>query len=259
MARAVVLLLAGALMGLTLSVQPRSGTTAHEEQRAIQMCKDQAHAGVVSAGEQTKEFLLSLTILGEPAALESNKSKQAEVLKHCLEARGYVTKQVPEGAVDTTSAPDPPAAAAPPVPGIDSLSVEWPPGFDSKPLSDRQRRHNVAAWAVDRSDDITVVLIADRHAGVSDVPTDAASMRAAMLRLLPDASVADIVRSRIGGRPAYRIDGGGIRNGIQVKILETVIEGTEQIIIVDAWTPAANWPNKADLMRGLPAKVTGIR
>jgi hypothetical protein len=46
---------------------------------------------------------------------------------------------------------------------------------------------------------------------------------------------------------------------VQVKGSETIMEGTDQIITVLTWTSEANWSNQVELMRALPARVSGIR
>src|SRR5437660_778989 len=198
-----------------------------------------------------------MTLIGAPVAFESDKAKQREVFKSCMEAKGYVVEPAPEGSPDTLSKLDTPATPASSVPDVDSLQIDWPAGFESQPPSDAQRRTGVIGVAINRTKDVSVVVVADRHLGVTDVPTYAESRRAAMLSRLGSASASGVTLTDVGGHRAFRCEGGGISNGMHLRGVETIIEGTEQLITVVAWTSEANWSNQADLMRDLPAKVTG--
>jgi hypothetical protein len=240
------------------NVKPQAGKTADQEKLDILVCKDQAHNAAASAGQQTKEFLLGLTLIGTPVAYESDKAKQRAVFKSCMEAKGYVVEAAPEGTQDTLSKLDQAPPAALPVPGVDSLKIDWPAGFESKAPTDAQRSSGVVAVAVNRAADIGVQVIADRHQGVADVSTYAQSKRAALLSRLGSGSAGDITLTEVGGRKAFRCEGGGIANGIHIKGSQTIIEGTDQLITVIAWTSEANWSHQADLIRELPARVTGI-
>jgi hypothetical protein len=240
-------------------VHPQAGKTADEEKLDVLVCKDQAHNAAASAGQQTKEFLLGLTLIGAPVAFESDKAKQREVFKSCMEAKGYVVEPAPEGSPDTLNKLDTAASPASSVPDVDALQVDWPAGFESQLPSDAQRRTGVIAVAVNRTKDVSVIVVADRRLGVTDVPTYAESKRASMLSRLGSASAGGVTLTDVGGHRAFRCEGGGISNGMHLRGVETIIEGTEQLITVIAWTSEANWSNQADLLRELPAKVTGIR
>ena len=89
--------------------------------------------------------------------------------------------------------------------------------------------------------------------------TYAVSKRAGWLSRLGQGSATEITLTEIGGRKAFRCEGGGILNGLHVKGIETIIEGSDQIITVLTWTSEANWSNQVELMRALPARVSGIR
>lgn len=65
------------------------GKTADQQQNDILFCKDQARMESESAGQQTKDFLLGMTIIGAPIAIEQNKSLQREVFAKCMTAKGY--------------------------------------------------------------------------------------------------------------------------------------------------------------------------
>lgn len=121
----------------------------------------------------------------------------------------------------------------------------------------------------------TVLLKALAPADVLADSTDKPTCGAVVVRLLSNNSLRDSVRfpvweelivHRVPENSSVKSQGihlkvrtDGISNGLHLKGTETIIEGTEQLITVIAWTSAANWSNQAELMRELPAKVTGIR
>lgn len=75
-------------------VQPQAGRNADQQQLDMLTCKDQAHTAVESGAQQAKEFWLGFTIVGYPAAIASDKAKQREVFASCMQAKGYVVRQV---------------------------------------------------------------------------------------------------------------------------------------------------------------------
>src|SRR5580658_680329 len=78
------------------NVQPQSGRTAEQQQSDTLYCKDQAQLAANSAGRQTGDFLLGLTIVGAPVAYEMDKSKQREVFAGCMQDKGYVVIPPPD-------------------------------------------------------------------------------------------------------------------------------------------------------------------
>lgn len=243
-------------------VQPQSGKTAEQQQLDTLTCKDQARLAAESAGQQTKEFLLGLTIIGTPVAYESDKAKQREVFTTCMRSKGYAVLRPLDDtlpSVATDKAPGSVVPATPAVPGLDSLHMYWPAGFEERALTDAQRRTGMVALAINRAADVGVSVVADRHGGVTDVSTYAVSKRAGWLSRLGDGTATDITVTEIGGRKAFRCEGGGFLKEIHLRGIETIIEGNDQIITVLTWTSDANWSNQADMMRTLPAKVTGVQ
>jgi hypothetical protein len=253
-------------------VQPQAGTSAQQQQLDTLTCKDEARLAVENAGQQTKDFLLGLTIIGAPLAYETDKAKQRKVFADCMQAKGYVV--IPPDDSAPTAAPA--AARAPTTTAVaqrgadqlqqpdvlpigDGVTVDWPPGFESKPPTDAQRRAGIVATGVNRTADVSVYVVVDRHAGVADVSTYALSKRAALVSRLTDAVAGDITLTQVGGRKAFRCEGGGVLNGIRLKGLQTVVEGNAQLVVVTTWTSDANWQNQASLMRALADRVGGIR
>lgn len=92
--RIVLLCIATGVLGacgtFTLAhYQAPAGRTADQQQLDQLTCKDKAHDAALTAGQQTKEFLLGLTIIGTPFAFESDKAKQRKVFAQCMREKGY--------------------------------------------------------------------------------------------------------------------------------------------------------------------------
>ncbi len=71
-------------------IRPQEGKTPDQQQLDILTCKDQAGTTANSAGRQTADFFLGLTIVGAPIAIQREKNKEREVFAECMRARGYV-------------------------------------------------------------------------------------------------------------------------------------------------------------------------
>lgn len=110
---AISLLLAGCgTFQLASGVFPPSGKTQEQQQLDNLMCKDQAKNEANTAARQAGAFALGFTIVGAPLAYELEKSKQREVYKDCLEARGYRVTPAND-ARPSTASNSPPSTPAP--------------------------------------------------------------------------------------------------------------------------------------------------
>lgn|GEM_PF-548031 len=147
------------------------------------------------------------------------------------------------------------------VPGIDQLSFDLPGGFESKPLTDVQKNSNFVFHATNRTSDIGVFVIADRHSDISDVMSYAMTKRANQEGRLDDAKSTDIVQVTVAGHPAYRFEvSGNLKTGKKLAITysQTIIDGGEQIIIINGWTGTSNFPQRKAEIEDLATKVKGI-
>jgi hypothetical protein len=108
---ALLLIAALAIAGCTYSlgtVHPQTGKSAEQQQLDTLTCKDEAHLAVSSTGRQTGDFLLGMTIIGAPIAMEMEKAKARQVFADCMHARGYVVN--PAGEYAAATAPPSPSA-----------------------------------------------------------------------------------------------------------------------------------------------------
>lgn len=103
---------------LASAVYPLTVKSQQQQQLDNLACKDQAKLEANTAERQAGAFALGFTIVGLPLAYELERSKQREVYKSCMEARGYRVVPPNDGPTTTatsTNAPTPPARPAAPL------------------------------------------------------------------------------------------------------------------------------------------------
>jgi hypothetical protein len=108
------------------NVRPQTNRTADQQQLDTLTCKDQASLAVSSAGHQTADFFLGLTVVGAPVAYANDKARARGVFADCMRARGYVVTLPDESGrgTDSTVADNPLS-----VPATEKLALALPPGF----------------------------------------------------------------------------------------------------------------------------------
>lgn len=241
------------------NVRPQAGRTAEQQQLDTLTCKDQASLAANSAGRQTGDFLLGLTIVGAPVAYEMDKAKQRQVFADCMQARGYMVTLA-----DGSSAPVPTAAATPspvparPVLGADQLTIALPPGFVLKDIPDNLKSVGAIFDAINRTLDIGLAVIPVSREGVTDLTAFAQTRRASQADRLKDATFTEVTRVEVSGQKAARYTVTGTSGNVKITWVTTLIEGRDQIVIVTAWTGPTNAQQQMPLLEGLSGTVSGI-
>jgi hypothetical protein len=260
----LLLLLACSIAGcgtFTLgNVRPQTGKSPEQQQLDTLTCKDQANLAANSAGRQTGDFLLGLTIVGAPVAYEMDKAKQRQVFADCMKARGYVVTS-PDGSGQEppqSTIPISPVVAAQPISGADQLSLSLPPDFEMKPVTDALKSQGATLFAVNRTLEIGLLVIPVRHEGITDLNAFALTKRAGQADKLKDATFTDVSRLEVGGRNAARYRATGTYNTAKVTYVVTLIEGRDQIVIVSAWSGATIAQQQMPLLESLAGTVCGI-
>jgi hypothetical protein len=240
------------------NVRPQTGKSSEQQQLDTLTCKDQASLAANSAGRQTGDFLLGLTIVGAPVAYEMDKAKQRQVFADCMQARGYVVT-LPDGS--STVAPAAAAISNPvsaPVPAADQLTIALLPGFELKTIPDNLKSVGAAFSASNRTLDIGLAVIPVSHQGVTDLVGFALTRRANQVDRLQDASFTEIARIDVGGHSAARYSVTGTLKNSKITYVTTFIEGRDQIVIVNAWAGATNAQQQMTLLESLADTVSGI-
>jgi hypothetical protein len=240
------------------NVHPQPNKTADQQQLDTLSCKDQATLAVSSAGRQTGDFLLGLTIVGTPVAYEMDKAKQRQVFADCMQARGYSVTMPGQSVPATSTVAATGPALAPPPPGDNQLTIDLPPGFELKSIPDNLKSAGAVFDALNRTLDIGVAVIPMRREGVADLMAFALTRRANQTDRLKDATSTDAIRLQVSGRNAVRYSVTGTFNNLRITYVTTFIEGRDQIVMVNAWAGATNAVQQLTVLESLAATVSGI-
>jgi hypothetical protein len=238
------------------NVSPQANKTADQQQLDILTCKDKANLAINSAGHQTADFFLGLTVVGAPVAYANDKSKAREVYAECMQARGYVVTL--PGKTPTSTAPATSPAPVTPVPGADQLALAPPPGFALKAVPDNLKNAGAALYAVNRTLDIGMSVMPVPHEGVTDLTAFASTKKAAQVDRLKDGTSSEVTRLEVGGRNAVRYSVTGTYKNLKITYVTTLIEGQDLIVIVNAWAGATNAQQQMTVLESLAATVSGI-
>ncbi len=237
------------------TVQPQTGKTADQQQLDTLSCKDQARLAVESAGRQTQDFLLGLTIVGAPVAYERDKSKEREVFTSCMQAKGYVVRPPSDEAPGSANA----TPAQPKSPYVTSIRLTLPAGWQAKALPENLAKAGWQAYAVNRNTDVGALLSVTTHDGITDMPAYAQTRRAALISSLTDAVPSEISQIEINGRRSFRASvTGKVKTGQTFTYIGTVIEGAKEIAVLLTWTFPANFDQQKDAMGQLAENVVGF-
>jgi hypothetical protein len=241
------------------NVRPQAGKTAEQQQLDTLTCKDQANLAANTAGRQTGDFFLGLTIVGTPFAIEREKAKEREVFTDCMQKLGYVVTPA-DGSTPApaTGATTPVATPPPPVPGATQLALALPDGFATMPLTDTMKSQGAALYALNRTLEAGVMVFPVRHEGISDLMAFAQTKRASQADRLKDATFTEVVHLQVGGRNAVRYTASGTYNNLKLTYVTTLIEGHDLIVIINAWAGATNAEQHMTLLEGLADMVSGI-
>jgi hypothetical protein len=244
-------------------VHPQAGKTADQQQLDTLTCKDQAELAVNSAGHQTGDFLMGLTIVGAPVAYEMDKKKERQVFAECMKGRGYVvtppdgSAPAPKAAAATTT-PVPAAPTASMVPGTDQLGLALLPGFEMKSVPDNLKSVGAVLYAVNRTLDMAMMVVPVRHEGITDLMAFASTKKAGQLDRVTDATSSEVTHLTVHGHNATRFSVTGTYKNLRVTYVTTLIEGRDQIVIVSAWTGASNAQQQMTVLESLADGVSGI-
>jgi uncharacterized membrane protein len=236
------------------NVRPQAGRTAEQQQLDTLTCKDQASLAVNSAGRQTGDFLLGMTIVGAPVAYEMDKAKQRQVFADCMKGRGYVVT-LPDGSATTPSV----AATLTQAPAGDQLAIDLPAGFALLAISESLKSQSVRFYALNRTLDIGVLVAPVRHEGITDLMVYAQTKRASQVDRLKDATFTEVTQVDVAGRPAARYSVTGMYSNLKITYVTSIVDGTSELVIVNAWTGATNAQRQMNVLESLAGTVSGIQ
>lgn len=148
-----------------------------------------------------------------------------------------------------------------PKPSADVAKVDLnlPEGWERKPLTQSMVNGGGSVYASHNAMDTAVLLSVAYRKGVTDLMAYAISRRAAMEKKLLNAQSTEITRLDINGRQAFRFEVAGyVQGGVKLTYLYTIIEGTEQFAVVNAWAKSINYTQRKESLEELASKLTGL-
>lgn len=236
------------------------GTTAAQRETDVLYCKDQANLRVNSASNETGNFLLGLTIVGTPIAFEKDKTMERNAFANCMTARGYQVT-MPNGSImrPTENTSVLPTAGLPST-YMDRFSLILPPGWEKQTVTAELTRKGVFYYALNRTKDCGVVMVAFPANQITDVRTLAESLLTSQMSALKDASESSVQEIELNGTTGYRFTvTGTVPTGISVTYLQTILEKGATVIDINAWTSSANFQLRRASLESLSGDVTDLQ
>ena len=138
------------------------------------------------------------------------------------------------------------------------LSFSLPAGWEQKELTASMVKVNTILYAINRTTDTGLLLFATKREGITDLTEFTYTRRASQADRLIDPQLSDISEIEIGGKKALRCEvTGTLKSGQKLTYMITVIEGSTEIAIVNAFTSAANFERQKEAMSHLAENVKG--
>jgi hypothetical protein len=154
-----------------------------------------------------------------------------------------------------------PAAAAPKASATSpNVDLAFPAGWQTKHPTNWQRTAGMVIQASNNTTNSTVIVIAVDATGLTDRNAYMLNRRAAQESRLKDATHSDVTDVTVNGRPGKQFEVTGTNfEGVRVTFLYTAIFGHVELVVVNAWTTAANYNDQKAAFQWLAERVSGIQ
>ena len=138
--------------------------------------------------------------------------------------------------------------------GID-LSDSWV----QRPLTDAMKSNGSLLMAANRTSDTGLLLSAVSHQGIPDMMAYAVSRRSRQASAMTDVQQSEITQSTMNGIPIWRFTvAGKLKDGTLFTYLMTLLESDREIVILNTWTPTANFVAQRETMEALATRISGL-
>ena len=138
--------------------------------------------------------------------------------------------------------------------------IDLPEGWKPTPLTEAQRNDGAVLLAYNGSINTWFQVSTATRSKASDLAASIKSMKDAQLTRLkdPEATQTETTQLAIGNLPAWRFELGAKVNGIPYSIMKTVLEGRDEIVVIECWTTTANFSQVKEGLAKIVESVTGI-
>lgn len=145
--------------------------------------------------------------------------------------------------------------------------LDLPDSWEQRPLTDRLKAGRNVLYTTNRTTDSGLLLATVRRSGITDVATYATTTSARVINLLKEATQSPVTKLTINGASAWQVEISGKSTarlpvagaeGLPIIVLQTVYEGSQEIVILNSWTTAANYKNQKVELQRIANSLTGI-
>jgi hypothetical protein len=151
------------------------------------------------------------------------------------------------------------AGAPPPQITPTKVGLSLPDGWEQKTPSDKMIASGIFLYAFNRTTDSGVVLSSTAKAGISDTGAFASTRCRAVSGNLVDPQVSPLVAGQVSGRNAQSCEiSGALKTGTKLTYVLTVIEGTEELAVLNRWTTTSNFAAQKENFSKLAENVGGL-
>ena len=140
-----------------------------------------------------------------------------------------------------------------------SVGLRLPPNWEQKPLTAAMVSSGGSVYASNRLKDVAVIVSVANREGVTDLMAFATARRATLEGRLLNPQSTEVTHLEINGRQALRFEvAGNVQGGVKLTYLYTIIEGTRQLVTVNAWAKSTDFAKEKANLEGLASNVTGL-
>jgi hypothetical protein len=140
--------------------------------------------------------------------------------------------------------------------------IEIPEGYEQKLLNETQRFAGMLLKAENSASRTGFLVSTRRRAPNADPAAVARSIGDSMTRLLQEGSAAHDEQLQINDMNAWRFEVAGKTKGLfgqSVTYLVTILEGNEELVVVNAWAPTGSFAKERQGLEKIAAGVKGIK
>ncbi|MEX8495459.1 SHOCT domain-containing protein [Sphaerotilus sp.] len=139
--------------------------------------------------------------------------------------------------------------------------IDIPNGFEQKPLTDMQRFQGNLLKAENSSLKSGVFVSSRGRDASTDSPAIAQAIATRMITTLEEGKTLNEEQLSVNGMKAYRFEVAGKSKALfhpKFTYVVTVLEGAQELVVVNAWTPTDDYDKNKDLLRSLAFRISGV-
>jgi hypothetical protein len=146
-----------------------------------------------------------------------------------------------------------------PAPYVSKLSLNLPAGYTSQPVPEIWVKGGALVYAVNRNNNVAVMLSAKSRDAIRDVAAYAQSRQAGVIAASKGGQVSELSQLEVDGKREFRFTFVNTESNGETYInLITIIEGPTEVATLSAWTYPPNYDRQKGEMAHLSDQVIGF-